>query len=172
MRTTPEHRRKAGSGRARLLRAFGGILACVPIALSAAALRLPAAGDLARDAVEMRTAKMPMVVLYSQTGCTYCDEARTYLVPMAQDPANAGRALFRQIDIDSDAPLSDFAGRSTTHRELARTLGARFTPTVMLLDAEGRPLGEAIVGMRLPDFYGQYVDNAIDEARAKLGARP
>ncbi len=113
-----------------------------------------------------------MVVLYSQADCSYCDEARTYLVPMASDPANAQRALFRQIDIDSDAALTGFGGQPTTHRAVARQLGARFAPTVSVLDADGRPLGEAIVGMRLADFYGQYVDNAIDSARTMLAGRP
>lgn len=155
-----------------MVRGMAGILACVPIALSAAQPGLPAAGDLARDAAAMRAARMPMVVLYSQAGCSYCDEARTYLVPMAHDPANAPRVLFRQIDIDSDAPLTDFAGQRTTHRRLARALGAKFTPTVAVLDAEGRTLGEPILGMRLADFYGQYIENAIDEARTTLAARP
>ena len=155
-----------------MVRGLVGILACVPIALSAAQPSLPKAADLARDGVAMRAAKMPMVVLYSQAGCTYCDEARTYLVPMARDSANAQRAIFRQIDIDSDAALTDFAGKPTTHRRLATELGAKFTPTVSVLDAEGRALGEEIIGMRLPDFYGQYVDNAIDDARAALAGRP
>jgi thioredoxin-related protein len=155
-----------------MVRGLAGILACVPIALSAAQPSLPKAADLATDSAAMRAAKMPMVVLYSQAGCTYCDEARTYLVPMAEDPANAQRALFRQVDIDSDAALTDFAGQPTTHRKLARQLGAKLTPTVSVLDAEGRALGETIIGMRLPDFYGQYVDNAIDDARAALAGRP
>lgn len=155
-----------------MVRGMAGILACVPIALSAAQPGLPAAADLAQDAEAMRSARMPMVVLYSQARCSYCDEARTYLVPMAKDPANAQRALFRQIDLDSDAALTDFAGQATTHRRLARTLGAKFTPTVAVLDAEGRTLGEPIVGMRLADFYGQYVENAIDEARTALAAKP
>ncbi len=135
-----------------MVRGLAGILACVPIALSAAQPSLPKAADLAIDGAAMRAAKMPMVVLYSQAGCSYCDEARTYLVPMARDPANAQRALFRQVDIDSDAALTDFAGKQTTHRNLAARLGAKFTPTVSLLDAEGRTLGEAIIGMRLPDL--------------------
>ena len=155
-----------------MVRALAGILACVPIALSAAQPGLPRATDLALDGAAMRAAKMPMVVLYSQAQCSYCDQARTYLVPMADDPANARRALFRQIDIDSDAALSDFAGKATTHRDLARQLGARLTPTVSVLDSEGRVLSEPIIGMRLVDFYGQYVDNAIDQARAALAGRP
>lgn len=155
-----------------MVRGLAGILACVPIALSAAQPGLPRAVDLAGDGAAMRAVKMPMVVLYSQAGCSYCDEARTYIVPMANEPANAKRALFRQIDIDSDAALTDFAGQSTTHRRLAGQLGARVTPTVSVLDADGRTLAEPIVGMRLADFYGQYLDNAIDDARATLAGKP
>lgn len=151
---------------------LAGILACVPIALSAAQPGLSGAVDLVSDGAAMRAAKVPMVVLYSQAGCSYCDEARTYIVPMANEPANAKRALFRQIDIDSDAALTDFAGQSTTHRRLAGQLGARVTPTVSVLDADGRTLVEPIVGMRLADFYGQYLDNAIDDARATLAGKP
>lgn len=154
-----------------MVRGLAGILACVPIALSATQPSLPKAADLAGDSAAMRAQKLPMVVLYSQAGCHYCDEARTYLVPMADDPANAQRVLFRQIDIDSDATLTDFAGKPSTHRRLAREVGAKLTPTVSVLDAEGRALGEPIVGMRLPDFYGQYVDNAIDDARAAMAGR-
>lgn len=155
-----------------MVRGLAGILACVPIALSAAQPGLSGAVDLASDGAAMRAAKVPMVVLYSQAGCSYCDEARTYIVPMANEPANAKRALFRQIDIDSDAALTDFAGQSTTHRRLAGQLGARVTPTVSVLDADGRTLAEPIVGMRLADFYGQYLDNAIDDARATLAGKP
>ncbi len=155
-----------------MVRGLAGILACVPIALSAAQPGLSGAVDLASDGAAMRAAKVPMVVLFSQAGCSYCDEARTYIVPMANEPANAKRALFRQIDIDSDAALTDFAGQSTTHRRLAGQLGARVTPTVSVLDADGRTLAEPIVGMRLADFYGQYLDNAIDDARATLAGKP
>ena len=103
-----------------MVRGLAGILACVPIALSAAQPSLPKAADLASDGAAMRAAKMPMVVLYSQAGCSYCDEARTYLVPMARDPANAQRALFRQVDIDSDAALTagDFAKYGEAQKRL------------------------------------------------------
>ena len=129
---------------------LAGILACVPIALSAAQPGLSGAVDLVNDGAAMRAAKVPMVVLYSQAGCSYCDEARAYIVPMANEPANAKRALFRQIDIDSDAALTDFAGQSTTHRRLAGQLGARVTPTVSVLDADGRTLGARALQ---PDDY-------------------
>ena len=35
----------------------------------------------------------------------------------------------------------------------------------------GEPLAEAIVGFRLADFYGAYLERAIEESRARLKAR-
>lgn len=170
MLNTAAFRRTAASGFAPMVRGVAWILACVPIALAAAPDALPKADDLARDAALMRADNMPMVVLYSQANCSYCEQARRYLGPMAHDPAMSQRALFRQIDIDSDATLTDFGGRPGTHRSLSRAQKAQFTPTVVVLDADGRTLGEPIIGMRLADFYGQYIENAIDDARRALGA--
>ncbi|CAH1747436.1 conserved protein of unknown function [Thauera humireducens] len=165
-----DFRRTAASGFAPMVRRMAAILACVPIALSAAPPALPKASDLAGDAATMRSERMPMVVLYSQAGCSYCETARSYLMPMSAPEAQGRRALFRQIDIDSDAALVDFSGTRSTHRVVARTQKARFTPTVRVFDADGRAVGDDIVGMRLEDFYGQYVENAIDEARSRMGA--
>ncbi len=153
-----------------MVRRLAGILACVPIALCAAQPALPAATDLAADGQRMRAHRLPMVVLYSQADCSYCEQARLYLVPMSR--STPATALFRQVNLDSDAPLVDFAGRSTSHREVARSQKVDFTPTVVVYDAAGRELGERIVGMRLPDFYGQYADNAIEAARRALNATP
>ena len=117
----------------------------------------------------MRSGRMPMVVLYSQAGCNYCDTARSYLIPMSAPDAQGRRALFRQIDIDSDAKLIDFTGAGTTHRTLAKAQKARFTPTVRVYDGNGHAVGEEIVGMRLEDFYGQHIENAINDARRHMG---
>jgi hypothetical protein len=39
---------------------------------------------------------------------------------------------------------------------------------VVIFDANGKRLGDPILGMRLPDFYGQYVEQAINDARARI----
>lgn len=124
--------------------------------------------DLAADAERMRAVTQPMVVLFSQRNCGWCDRARSQLAGLAKDdPAGTG-VLFRQIDIDRDTALRDFAGGATTHRQFARKHGARFTPTVMVFGPQGQPLGEPILGMRVPDFYAQYVVLAIEEARTAM----
>lgn len=146
-----------------MARKLATILACVPMALSAAT-PLPPADDLAADAGPLRAAAQPMVILYSQAGCSWCEEARRYLAPLSSN----GRAVVRQVDIDSDALLTDFGGARMSHRTFARVHKVQLTPTVALYDANGKELGEAIVGMRLPDFYGQYLINAIEAARGTL----
>lgn len=110
----------------------------------------------------------PMVVLFSQRTCSWCDQARTHLVPMARASDEHAPALFRQINLDSDAALIDFSGRQTTQRAFAKAEKVRFTPTVVLFGANGERLGDPIVGMRLPDFYSQYVEQAIEDARTQI----
>lgn len=163
--------RIAASGFAPMARWLVTILACVPMGLSAAQ-SLTLAENFAADAVRLKQDAKPMLVLFSQRGCTWCEEARRYLVPMSTAAESRDKALFRQIDIDSDAPLVDFDGSGSTHRAFARNRNIRLTPTVVLFAPDGSALGEAIVGMRLPDFYGQYLINAIEAGRAKLNKLP
>lgn len=127
------------------------------------------AQDLAADAQRLRERRIPLLVLYSQADCAWCERARReFLVPLANDPASADRVLLRQIDLDRDAPLDDFAGRTTTHRAFAKAQHARFTPTLMFYGPDGRQLSEPIVGFRLADFYGEYIERGIDEGIALL----
>lgn len=131
---------------------------------------IPLAADLAADARGMKARGQVMLVLYSQADCRWCERARReYLVPLRNDPARSGRVLLRQIDLDSDAPLAGFDGGRTTHRAFARAEGARLTPTLAIYGPDGARLAEPIIGFRLADFYGAYIERALDEAQVRLG---
>lgn len=130
---------------------------------------LPPGQDLAADARQMRELKLPMLVLYSRAGCDWCERARRdHLEPLAADPAAASRVLIRQIDIDRRTAIADFSGKATSHRDFAARRKIRLTPTLEVLGPDGESLTEAIVGVRLPDFYGTYIDRAIDAGLARL----
>lgn len=133
------------------------------------AAALPPAQDLAADARQMREQRLPMLVLYSRAGCDWCERARAnYLEPMAADPANASRVLIRQIDVDRRTAIADFSGKAGNHRDFARARKISLTPTIEVLGPDGELLAEPIVGVRLPDFYGTYIDRAVDAARDRL----
>lgn len=137
-----------------------------------AAEGLPAARDLAADGAAARPRKVPIVLFFNRADCPYCERAlRQFLVPMQRDPAFAARAVFRQVEIDTLDPLVDFEGRASSHRDFAARFNIRFTPTIWFVDAQGKSLVEPIVGLRTPDFYGWYLEQAIADAQAKLDGR-
>lgn len=145
------------------------ILACAPAASFAQAGALPAATDLAASGRSVAADGAPLVVLYSQESCGWCERARSQLVPMSKQ-ADIG-ARFAQIDIDRPTALVDFAGQRTTHSAFARDEGIRFTPMLVIYGPSGQRLTEPIAGIGAIDFYADQVLQAIAQARAKLSAR-
>jgi thioredoxin-related protein len=144
------------------------ILAWAPVAPSAAAGRLPGAVDLAATGRAIASDGAPLVVLYSQENCSWCDRARSQLVPMSRQTDIGAR--FAQIDIDRATPLTDFAGQITTHARFARDEAIRFTPMLVIYGPSGQRLTEPLVGMGAVDFYAAQVLQAIAQARAQLTA--
>ena len=136
----------------------------------------PASGTLtpARDlAADGRAAAdgRPILVLFSETGCPWCERARReFLLPMQGNAAYRAKVVFRQIDIDRTTPLRGFDGAMTSHQALAGKLKVSRFPTVMLFGPDGRLLAEPLVGFAIADFYGAYLDERIDSAAAKLAA--
>jgi len=140
------------------------------MAQNAAQSTLTEATDLAADGRLAAAKHVPLVVLYSRDDCSWCEKVRReHLGPMSRDPAAA--AVVRELHMDRATPLLDFAGRRTTSADFSRQMQARFAPTVMFHGPDGAMLAEAIVGFRLADFYGAYLDRAIEEGRIRLQAR-
>ena len=125
----------------------------VPRSLRAAAQAAAARGE-------------PLVVMTTLTGCPYCDLVRNhYLLPMRRE----GKVHAVQLDVrDRSGNLQGFDGQMTTPADQARAWKARFTPTVMFYGPDGRELAERLVGIAVPDFYGEYLEARLAEARKKL----
>ena len=147
------------------------ILACLPSVSGAAPAALAPARDLAADARELRARKAVMLVLYSQADCHWCERVKAeFLLPLQKEHRSRRRILLREVALDADTALRDFDGRATTQRRFAAAAGARFAPTVAVYGPDGRQLAEPIVGFRLADFYAEYVNRAVEEGLARLGA--
>jgi hypothetical protein len=158
-----------------------GILACAmslaapltlaqapnPAARPATQSALTEARDLAADGKLAGARGVPLVVLYSRDDCNWCERVRReYLGPLWRDPAT--EAVIRELHMDRATPLIDFQGRRTTSADFSREMKARFAPTVMFHGPDGAALAEAIVGFRLADFYGSYLQSAIADSQQQL----
>ncbi|WP_226491001.1 thioredoxin fold domain-containing protein [Hydrogenophaga taeniospiralis] len=108
----------------------------------------------------------PLVVMTTLSGCPYCDLVRNHhLLPLRRE----GLVHAVQIDIrDRTSNLQGFDGENTTPAEQARRWKARFAPTVLFLGLDGRELAERLVGVAVPDFYGEYLDARLATARKAL----
>jgi len=135
-----------------------------PVPVVSTALPSPASLRAAGQAAAARGE--PLVVMTTLAGCPYCDLVRNHhLLPLRRE----GLVHAVQIDIrDRTSNLQGFDGENTTPAEQARRWKARFAPTVLFLGPDGRELAERLVGVAVPDFYGEYLDARLATARKAL----
>ena len=133
---------------------------------------LDVAHDLGADGAASARERKPILLFFDRRGCPYCERAlREYLVPMSRETWR-DRAIFRQIDIDRPLPVTDFDGSASTHDRIAARHGVRFSPTVIVVGHDGGSLASPIVGLLSVDFYGAYLERALEDAERKLSGRP
>ena len=136
------------------------------------AAALPPARDFRADARRAGPRPRLVVVLFSLPDCPYCNQVRReQLVPLLRDQKLAERLVVREVSIVGTRTLMDFRGSPTSEAAFARDVQAKFSPTVAFFDPAGDQVVAAIVGARLPDFYGAYLDDAIHLGLAKIAER-
>lgn len=142
------------------------ILACASATASA---QLTLADDFSATAREARARRVPIMLVFTEESCPYCVRAkRDHLAPLQASRDFGHRVIVREIDVKQDRRMVDFAGTETTPSALARRYAVRMVPTVIVVDATGRRLGDPIVGLIIQDFYQLYLERAVDLAHAQM----
>ncbi len=127
---------------------------------------LPAAKDLARETAAAAARGEPLVVMVTLAGCAYCELVRRhYLLPLLAE----GRVPVVQIDMRSQGELRSASGQPVREAALARQWKVTMAPTVLFLGPGGTELAPRLSGYS-EDFYGGYLDSALEQARARLAA--
>ncbi|MCB1756239.1 MAG: hypothetical protein KDJ38_11990 [Gammaproteobacteria bacterium] len=134
------------------------------------AVEVTRVSDLQADAGHMTERQLPMVVEMAADGCTYCllIEEKV-LQPMILSGDYEDKALLRKLYIDDPTDIRDFDGSPISQSEFARRYKVSLTPTLLFLDHTGKEIAPRMTGVPLIDFYGLYLDGAIDQARSTLG---
>ncbi|WP_372657936.1 hypothetical protein [Hydrogenophaga sp.] len=127
---------------------------------------LPSPSSLRAVAQTAASRGEPLVVMTTLAGCPFCEIVRNnYLAPLRR----AGTVHAVQLDIrDRSSTLQGFAGEISNPADMVERWKARFAPTVLFFGPDGRELAERLVGVAVPDFFGAYLDNRLEEARQKL----
>lgn len=134
--------------------------------------------------------RKPIVALFSQRGCPYCEAIRReQLSHLAREQEVRG-VIVAEFDLadrrsfaasERGSPPATESARSAgsaktawlaagSPEALARAFEVRLAPTVVFLGPRGE-LAERLVGYTSRDFYGAYLDDRIEVARAAISAR-
>jgi thioredoxin-related protein len=110
------------------------------------------------------------MLVFTRPECPYCARAkREHLEPMRISQNYGSKMIMREIvAADERTVLRDFNGSATTHGEFARRYDIRSVPTVLVVDPQGKPLAEPIIGLTSTDFYNLYLEQAIDAGRVAM----
>jgi len=125
--------------------------------------------DLQQDALLSKSKKLPILIAFTADYCHYCEVIKDeFLKPMILSGDYTDKVLIREAEVNSYTNIRGFSGEQIGLDNLAVQYRATMTPTIILLGPEGELLAERLVGVTTVDFYGGYLDNAIDAALAQL----
>jgi len=152
------------------------LAAALALATALFPAELPAPGhdgftthDLHQDGKLSRERHLPVLLLFSADYCTFCVRLiEEFLQPMRISGEYDDKVLIREIKIDSHRPMRDFQNRAVSPEDLAYRYNISVTPTVLFVDAHGRELTQRMVGLGTVEFYGLYLDDAIEKALSRL----
>ena len=130
---------------------------------------VPLAIDLHREGRQAEQLCIPVLLEFAADHCEYCTLLeQEVLNPTLLNRDYERRVLMRKLVIDRSTQLRDFDDTPVTAAELASRYQVFVTPTLLFVDSHGRELAERMVGVMTLDFYGGYLDQAMEASSAKL----
>lgn len=133
---------------------------------------LQEANDLQKISVEMRDKNLPLLLAFRADYCGYCRQLEDeYLIPMAKSDQYAKRILIRIFSVDKTGTVTDFNGSQIDVDIFTQKYQGSTTPTLVFLDADGKEVAERLLGYNSPDFYGAYLETAIETANKAVNSQ-
>lgn len=148
------------------------ISACLLVANAARAEDIPRIEetvDLYSLGEQANQKDVPILVMFSQTGCAYCSILEEqYLRPMLKSGDYKDKVIIRKIKIDSFDMLRNFDGSKIDASDFAGKYRAYVTPTMVFLDNKGNELTKRLMGVGTEGFFANEIDQAIDISLNRL----
>ncbi len=128
-------------------------------------VKLKMSGNLYQLSQIAQDKRQPILLFFSAEHCPYCNIVEEeFLKPMLRSGDYVDKVLIRKTDIDDFEQHPGFDRKLISGSELAVQRHVFVTPTLLFLDPQGEEIVERMVGITTVDFYGGYLDDAIDKA--------
>lgn len=119
--------------------------------------------NLASDAQLSREKQLPILVLFSMEGCSYCRFVEEeYLKPMLRNASYGNKVIIRRVMTDDYGRVVDFDGNQISSLDLSTRYKAYITPTIVFLNYQGKEMAPRILGVSNTEMYGFELDAGID----------
>jgi thioredoxin-related protein len=113
--------------------------------------------DSTRDWADLsniaRETHLPILVVFNADTCGYCQRLKNEVIEPLTHDTDQKLPLIREFDIHSSGKINDFSGDPIRSRQFKKRYKIFAIPTLMILDAEGNPLTDPIVGYNSQDEY-------------------
>ena len=151
----------------RLLAGLAGLL--LISSAHAAGVELTDLSDFQADTVDAKSQQLPILVMFSASYCGYCSTLKEeFLKPMLLSGDYTDKVIIRVLEIDGADDIRDIDGAKIDPESLADRYNIQLTPTLAFIDPRGKELAPRLIGMTTIDFYGGYLDDAIDNSLIQL----
>jgi thioredoxin-related protein len=142
-----------------------GATLCTSSRTLAASTDLPLATSLPNELAQALQHGQALVVMISLANCPFCKVVRqNYLIPLQVEQ----NMPVVQLDMYSMRIVQGLNGVSLSHENLRRSWGIKIAPTVLFFGAGGAEVAPRLVGASIPDFYGAYLDQRLQQAQAAI----
>ena len=121
---------------------------------------------------EMKQDDKPILVEFSTPGCAYCEALEVQVLePLIRSNKYSNAIIIRKLEVDTYSDVVGFDGVRYTTADLSRKYDVDLYPTLVFFDAEGREIGERVVGITVLNYVADEVDKAIEGAIAEVRNR-
>lgn len=125
--------------------------------------------NLLEDATKASRLKVPLLLIFTQGSCSFCELLIEEVIqPMLKNEKYRQRVLIREFMIDDIAKITGFDGQPVAPMTVFQDYGLYVTPSVLLVDGQGREIAARQIGINTVDYYGYYLDEAINQALSKI----
>jgi thioredoxin-related protein len=100
-----------------------------------------------------RETHLPILVVFNADTCGYCQRLKNEVIEPLTHDTDLKLPLIREFNIHSSGKIIDFNGDPIRSRLFKKRYNIYAIPTLMILDAEGNPLTDPIVGYNSQDEY-------------------
>ena len=130
--------------------------------VSPAAASIPRIDNLQKWAEDACQKQRVLTVLVSRADCPWCKKLmQQVLIPDVKSGQFNQQWLLGELRIDAGETVQDFSGKKVATATLAKSWRAELTPTVLFLNRRGEEIAPRITGLKLVDFYDDYLAKSL-----------